>query len=69
VEPQAPGPDPLEPPAAEPSPVEPPAAEREPQPAEPAPHPSGLASDEARAALDSMLDSLGSAHHRPYSRG
>jgi hypothetical protein len=37
---------------------------------EPAPEPAPLdeAGQAARAALDAALDSLGAAHHRPYSR-
>jgi hypothetical protein len=55
--------------------VEPPAPEPEPEPADvPEPTPvdetaTGLAPDEAQAALDGTLDALGSAHHRPFSRG
>jgi hypothetical protein len=72
-EPEAAEPEPAEaeaePEAVEPEraePAEPEPVEAEPEAAAPA---SGIASDDARAALDSMLDSLGSAHHRPYSRG
>jgi hypothetical protein len=47
-------------------PEEPPA---EPQ-AEPEPEPDGkLNRDGAQAALESALEALGSAHHRPFSRG
>jgi hypothetical protein len=36
----------------------------------PPPEPDGsLGRDEAQAALDQTLDALGSAHHRPFSRG
>lgn len=38
-----------------------PAPEADPQP--------GLAPDRAQAVLDATLDNLGSAHHRPFSRG
>jgi hypothetical protein len=38
--------------------------EREPAPAEPS-----LAVEDAQDALTSALDSLGAAHHRPFSRG
>jgi hypothetical protein len=38
--------------------------------AAPPPEPDGsLRPDEAQAALDQTLDALGSAHHRPFSRG
>jgi hypothetical protein len=74
AEPEPPVVDP-EPPVVDPEPVvEPPQlSEPEPDP-EPAPEASepddnGLAPDDARAALDEMLDALGSAHHRPFSRG
>ena len=42
----------------------PPAPEPEP---EPDPEP-GLPPDAAQAALDGVLDTLGAAHHRPFSR-
>jgi hypothetical protein len=29
----------------------------------------GPSEDEVRAVLERMLDDLGSAHHRPFSRG
>jgi hypothetical protein len=38
------------------------------EPAPPDPE-AGLRADEAQAALDQTLDALGSAHHRPFSRG
>jgi len=44
--------------------VDPPAPEPEPPP----PEPSGLDEDEAAAVLDGVLDTLGAAHHRPFSR-
>jgi hypothetical protein len=37
--------------------------------AEQASPPPGLAPERAQAILDEALDALGSAHHRPYSRG
>ena len=65
-----------EPVAAEPEP-EPVAAEPEPEPvaAEPEPEPVGRAAaapldaERAEAILTGVLDDLGSAHHRPFSRG
>lgn len=63
-------------PAPEPAPEPPVAAE---EPVEPAPEPepessaadngAGLNRDGAQAALESALEALGSAHHRPFSRG
>jgi hypothetical protein len=38
-----------------------------PEPEQPAPEPHDP--DELRAVLDGALDTLGSAHHRPFSRG
>ena len=43
-------------------------AEPEPEP-EPLPEPEPVAEDPVLAALTGALDSLGSAHHRPFSRG
>jgi hypothetical protein len=53
--------------AVEPEPV---AVAPEPEPAEPEPEPAPVALDEdrARAILTGVLDDLGSAHHRPFSR-
>jgi hypothetical protein len=49
------------------TPVEP---EASPVPEEPDPSAEpGLAPERAQAILDEALDALGSAHHRPYSRG
>ena len=69
-------PEPVEPPKpvelelVEPEPVAPPATERaEADPIEPDPAPVTVATLDAQTALDGMLDSLGSAHHRPFSRG
>jgi hypothetical protein len=51
-----------------------PAPSRQPEPepvaveAEPEPEPSGFELD-AQAVLDQVLDDLGAAHHRPFSRG
>jgi hypothetical protein len=65
------------PPELEPEPEPEPEPELEPEPEpepvaaaqpEPEPEPS-FSTDDARQALDGMLDSLGSAHHRPFSRG
>jgi hypothetical protein len=59
--------------AEEPEPPEPAALvaeEPEEPPAEPQPEPDGkLNRDGAQAALESALEALGSAHHRPFSRG
>lgn len=76
-EPVAPAPEP-EPVAVEPEPVEP---EPEPEPAfgtieweTPAPpvieepEPEPIAAGEAHAVLTGVLDTLGAAHHRPFSR-
>jgi hypothetical protein len=49
----------------EPEPV---IVEPEPEP-EPAPEPEPLAEDDAREVLTGVLDTLGAAHHRPFSRG
>jgi hypothetical protein len=59
-----------EPPAPEPPPLQPvpdpePPAEPEPQD----PLPAALDDDKAVAVLTEVLDNLGSAHHRPFSRG
>jgi hypothetical protein len=59
--------------AALPELVAPPEPEPEPEPVEPEPvaqePPPTVATEEAQTALDGMLESLGSAHHRPFSRG
>jgi hypothetical protein len=56
-------------PDPEPEPVEPEpiASPPDPEPVDPV-HPAVIATD-AQTALDGALDSLGSAHHRPFSRG
>ena len=41
--------------------------EPEPEPG-PEPVPAGLDPEEAQAILDGVLDTLGAAHHRPFSR-
>jgi hypothetical protein len=70
-----PEPEPVEPEPAEPEPAEPEpavavAAEpADPDPIEPDPVPAAVPIQDAQTALDGMLDSLGSAHHRPFSRG
>jgi hypothetical protein len=56
-EPAEPSPEPVEPPPELIAPAEPSPASEEPSPA-----------TEAEAALTAALDSLGQAHHRPYSR-
>jgi len=68
-----PAPDPM-PPAPGPDPVPPPAIEMPRQaaaPPEPEPEPAALALDPDRtvAILTEVLDDLGAAHHRPFSRG
>ncbi len=73
LEPPRPPPEPEpEPVAFEPEPI----AEPEPAPQpipepqlQPAAEPAGIAPDEAQAVLDGVLDTLGAAHHRPFSRG
>jgi hypothetical protein len=77
AEPVAVEPDP-EPLAAEPEPeAEPVAVEPDPEPeplvaaepeAEPEPGPAPLDAERAEAILTGVLDDLGSAHHRPFSR-
>lgn len=62
----APGPAVEEPPVEEPPVEEPPAADAV---AEPATGDGTLDRDGAHAALESALEALGSAHHRPFSRG
>ena len=41
---------------------------REPVLEEPEPEPEPIAADEAHAVLTGVLDTLGAAHHRPFSR-
>jgi hypothetical protein len=59
----------------EPEPVvelEPEPVDVRPEPApetEPEPHEPGLGPEHAQAVLDEALEALGSAHHRPFSRG
>jgi hypothetical protein len=70
VEPVAVEPEP-EPLAAEPDPepvVVEPEPEPEPRAAEPEPGPAPLDAARAEAILTGVLDDLGSAHHRPFSR-
>ena len=58
--------------ATEPEPPEPAALvaeEPEEPPAEPPADDGKLDRDGAQAALESALEALGSAHHRPFSRG
>ena len=72
VEPEPVEPEPVEAEPVDPEPVEAAAVAAEPadpDPIEPDPVPVAVATQDARAALDGMLDSLGSAHHRPFSRG
>jgi hypothetical protein len=57
-------PEPVEP---EPVAVEPEPVAAEPEPAAPADDP--LDGERAQAILTGVLDDLGSAHHRPFSRG
>jgi hypothetical protein len=63
----APGDERPEPPAAEPEPEPAPALEPEPEPTPVAPGPT-LDGERATAILTAVLDDLGSAHHRPFSR-
>ncbi len=58
-------------PAEEPVVVEPEPIAEEPEPIaeEPEPEDGTLDRDGAQAALESALEALGSAHHRPFSRG
>ena len=55
-----------EPPLPGPEPEPPAPPEPEPAPPEPA---TTIAADVAQAVLDNTLDTLGAAHHRPFSRG
>lgn len=55
-----------EPIAEEPEPI---AEEPEPIAEAPTPEDGTLDRDGAQAALESALEALGSAHHRPFSRG
>jgi hypothetical protein len=60
-----------EPPAPEPPPLQPvpdPEPPREPEPEDPLPAAQELDDDRAVAVLTEVLDNLGSAHHRPFSR-
>jgi hypothetical protein len=50
------------------APAETPAPEPQPEP-EPEPEPADPARDQAQAVLEEALEALGSAHHRPFSRG
>jgi hypothetical protein len=72
VEEPEPEPAPVEePPAPEPPPLQPvpdPAPPKEPEPEDPLPA-AQLDDDKAVAVLTGVLDNLGSAHHRPFSRG
>jgi hypothetical protein len=67
-----PEPEPVEePPAPEPPPLQPvpdPEPDKEPEPEDPLPA-AKLDDDRAVAVLTEVLDNLGSAHHRPFSRG
>jgi hypothetical protein len=67
-----PEPEPVEePPAPEPPPLQPvpdPEPDKEPEPEDPLPA-AELDDDRAVAVLTEVLDNLGSAHHRPFSRG
>jgi len=68
-----PEPAPVEdPPAPEPPPLQPvpdPEPPKEPEPEDPLPAAQELDDDRAVAVLTEVLDNLGSAHHRPFSRG
>jgi hypothetical protein len=54
-------------PEAPPAPPEPEPPHEQPDP--PSSQPGPLDPERAREALDAVLDTLGSAHHRPFSRG
>ena len=73
VEEPEPEPPPVaEPPAPEPPPLQPvpdPEPPKEPEPEDPLPAAQELDDDRAVAVLTEVLDNLGSAHHRPFSRG
>jgi hypothetical protein len=73
VEEPDPEPPPVEePPAPEPPPLQPvpdPEPPKEPEPEDPLPAAQELDDDRAVAVLTEVLDNLGSAHHRPFSRG
>jgi hypothetical protein len=85
IEPELVEPEPVEPELVEPEPVQPQAEPVRPQPEPVQPEPlaappeadpepvepvlAGVAAEDAQTALDGMLDALGSAHHRPFSRG
>jgi len=61
-----------EPPAPEPPPLQPvpdPEPPPEPEPEGPLPAAQELDDDRAVAVLTEVLDNLGAAHHRPFSRG
>jgi hypothetical protein len=72
IEEPEPEPEPVEePPAPEPPPLQPvpdPEPDKEPEPEDPLPA-AKLDDDRAVAVLTEVLDNLGSAHHRPFSRG
>jgi hypothetical protein len=61
--PPEPAPEEPEAPPLEPAPVEP-----EPAALEPAPKPPAIDDERAAAILNGVLDALGAAHHRPFSR-
>jgi hypothetical protein len=73
VEEPEPEPAPVEePPTPEPPPLQPvpdPEPPPEPEPEDPLPAAQELDDDRAVAVLTEVLDNLGSAHHRPFSRG
>jgi hypothetical protein len=48
--------------------VEPEPVPTEPEPVEAEPQPARLDAERAEAILTGVLDDLGSAHHRPFSR-
>lgn len=72
--PVEPAPEPFPPPEPAPLPEVEPAPLPDPEPLpehDPPPEPAAaaVASDQARGVLESVLDDLGAAHHRPFSRG
>jgi hypothetical protein len=64
-----PEPDPLPEPEEEPVPAAAPDQDPVPAAAAPEPVPAGPSADEVRGVLERVLDDLGAAHHRPFSRG
>jgi hypothetical protein len=68
-EPPPPQPDPPAEPDPEPAPEPMPQPDPEPPPAPGPEQPVAIDAAEAESVLDGVLDTLGAAHHRPFSRG